>query len=54
VDPSIDMVQSKILIDLLLRGLLEDERKINPYIFLVILETKLKGLFFRPHWEIFF
>jgi hypothetical protein len=46
VDLNADVTQSKILIDPLLRGLLEDERKIDHHIFWVILKTSFKRLFF--------
>jgi hypothetical protein len=33
IDPNTDVAQSKVLVDPLLKGLLEEERKIDPHIF---------------------
>jgi hypothetical protein len=47
VDLNIDMVQSKLLIDLFLKGLLKNERKLIIIFFKLIQKQNLRDYFFR-------
>jgi hypothetical protein len=47
MDLNADVEQSKLLIDVLLGGLLKNERKIDPHIFLSNSKTNFDGLFFE-------
>jgi hypothetical protein len=51
VDSNADLVQSKVLLDLLFGGLLEVERKINPHIFRGDPKISFNGLFLRAFLE---
>jgi hypothetical protein len=47
VDPITGLAKSKVLVDPLLGGSLEEERKIDPHIFQVPSKISFKRLFFR-------